>query len=319
MDRYLPFLVALTLYLDEVNAPLVDHVAETRATRDAVVFIHGRGQMPNFEDPSFASAGELTSFSVQKSLHERINDDNDPCWEDSAHASNISSLSGLQLNYSQKGCSMALLQKATADACQCISSELLVLPPDHSLKGLHFCGSANINFSKPGSEIICRAKAIEGMFINVTEQCIVQCNETHHSLTVTSSPWPAETAQLSFYENYVRNKSYGKYFDAYENIYIEFKDTSDAHKALVELDKLSLIEKNFAKIEISIPATRGDLFIDAYQISLASLVASIGGNLNLWSGISAIIIIEVLDLIIKLLLSLQQHQTSTTVKPFSKE
>ena len=311
-------LFSLTLYLDEVNAPLVDHVAETRATRGVVVFVHGRGQMPDFENPNFASAGKLTSFSLEKSLYQRINDNNDPCWEDSAYTNKIQSLSGSQLNYSQIGCTLALLQEAVVDACNCISSELCVLPLDYSLEELHFCG-ANFESSERELEIMCQKNATIDTFVNVTEECIVLCNETQHSLTVTSSPWPAETAQLSFYENFIRHKSYAKYFTAYENIYLQYRDTSDAHKALAQLDKVSLIEKNFAKVEIVVPATRVDAYIASYQISLASLTASIGGNLNLWSGISAIIIVEVMDLIIKLFLSLGQHQTRTKVMSFNKE
>ena len=311
-------LLSLTLYLDEVNAPLEDHVAETRATRGAVVFVHGRGHMPVFEDSKFASAGKLTSFSVKKSLYQRINDNNDPCWEDSAYTNKIQSLSGSQLNYSQSGCTKALLQNAVVDVCHCISSELCVLPLNYSLQELHFCG-ANIESSELESEIMCQTKRIYATFDDVTKECIVLCKETQHSLTVTSSPWPSETAQLSFYENFIRHKSYAKHFAAYENIFTEFLLTSDAHKALALLDKLSLIEKNFAKIEIVMPATRVDAYIASYQISLESLAASLGGNLNLWSGISVIIIIEVLDLIIRLLLSLGQHQTSTKVESFSKE
>ena len=315
---YPAVLLSLTLYLDEMNAPLINHVAETRATRGAVVFVHGRGQMPVFEDPNFASAGKLTSFSVKKSLYHRNNDNNDPCWEDSAYTNKIQSLSGSQLTYSQIGCTKALLQNAVVDVCHCISSELCVLPLNYSLQELHFCW-ANIESSELEAEIMCQTKRIYATFDDVTKECIVLCSETQHSLTVTSSPWPSETAQLSFYENFIRHKSYAKHFAAYENIFTEFLLTPDAHKALSHLDKLSLIEKNFAKIEIVMPAIRVDAYIASYQISLESLAASLGGNLNLWSGISAIIIIEVLDLIIKLLLSLGQHQTSTKVKSFTKE
>ena len=305
---YIPNKISLTVYLDDINAAMVEYEAETRATRGVVVSIHGRGEIPSFENAYFASAGQLTTFTVKKTLYERVQDPYDPCWEDSTDESSIQSVSGLEYRYSQMGCSLALFQAAVLEACDCISSELLVLPVNPSQEHVHFCGAASINVTQVMLENECENNAVlENLPIHLST-CIPPCNETFHSVTISSSPWPTENAQLSFYEKYIRHKSYGAYFAAHENIYMEFMNTSDVHKAMAHIHKLSHIEKNFAKVEIVLPATHGELYRVSYQLTLASLIASIGGTLNLWSGISAIIIIELLDLIIRLLMSARKQQ-----------
>ena len=196
------------------------------------------------------------------------------------------------------------LQKAVLDECNCIKAQFLVLPIEYSLNKLHFCGSANFNGTRVKNETTCvnsmKWKLIKLFETTIKHTCNMPCNETYYTMTVSSSPWPIEPLQLSFYEDFIKNKSYAKHFAAYEEIYTEFQNTFDGNKAMADLEKHSLIEKNFAKIEIVLPEINEELYSITYQTTLSSLIASVGGSLNLLSGISAIILIEVLDLIIKL-------------------
>ena len=293
--------ISLTLYLDEVNRQMVEYSSEITATRGVAVIIHAPGQLPTLENAEFAAAGELTKFRVRKTLYERLPDSNDPC-KDSTLSDQIQDLFGNRYIYSQTGCTLAALQKAILEACGCIYSEFLVFPINHSMQGLRFCGAVTANASEMAAEIQC---AWHTTTVNLTAEiqalCTVPCNETFHSVTVSSSPWPTHTAQLSFYTNFIKDKSFAEYFTAYDGIYNDYMETSDTHKAIDELEKLSLIEKNFARVDIVMPAMRADLYKVVYQMSFESLLASIGGNLNLWSGISAILLVELLDLFIKLL------------------
>ena len=305
--------LSLTLYLDEVNAQMVEYSSEMRATRGVAVIIHAPGQLPTFENAEFAAAGQLTTFKVRKTLYERLPNSDDPC-KDSTVSTDVYDMAGTRHSYSQMGCTFAVLQKATLEACGCINSDFIVLPANRSLQGLHFCGAVTENYTQMSTEIQCVGNIITDSILDeIVTSCIVPCNETFHSVSVTSSPWPTETAQLSFYKHVIKHKSFGEYFKAYDGIYNDYMATSDANKAMEELEKLSLIEKNFAKIDIILPGVRGDLYKVVYQMSFESLLASIGGNLNLWSGISVIILIELVDLFIKLLFSTLKRRPSHTV------
>ena len=74
-----PSYIALTLYLDEVNAPDVPVFStEVRGTAGAVVALHQSRQLPVWEDAIYASPGELTTIRVTKSLQTKISDDVSP-------------------------------------------------------------------------------------------------------------------------------------------------------------------------------------------------------------------------------------------------
>ena len=314
LNKRRPMELLLTLYLGEVNAPMMPYVAENRASQGVTVAIHEHRTMPILDYANFASAGKLTSFNVKKTFYKRLQDSSDPCRENGTKDSGIQDFLGQQYAYSQMGCLHKVQQTAVLEACHCIHSDLSVLPTNQTLEEVHFCGATNTNVTQETeTENDCVQNITRSTWRKVRQSCTVPCNETYHSVTVSSSSWPAIAAQLSFYEHYIRNESYAEHFAVYENIYTNFLNTSDEQRAKSELAKCSLIEKNFAKIEI-VPEIRGELYKVAYQISLCSLVASIGGNLNLWSGISAVIIIEVLDLFIKLI---QAHLRKHPPKPAS--
>ena len=306
--------LSLTLYLDEVNGQMVEYSSEITATRGVAVIIHEPGQLPYFRNAHFAAAGQLTSFKVRKTLYERLPDSSDPC-RDSADSAEIQDLSGARYSYSQVGCTLTALQKVTLEACGCIHSDYILSTPNHSLQGMHFCGVFTENSTQMSAEKACAMSVVTGSQIDdIITSCIASCDETLHSVSVSSSPWLTETAQLSFYKHFIKGKSFAEYFKAYDGIYNDYIATLDKSKAIDELEKLSLIEKNFARVDIVMPAMRADLYKVVYQMSFESLLASIGGNLNLWSGISVIVLVELLDLFIKLLLSAVKHQPTPTRK-----
>jgi len=284
------------------------------------VSIHRKGELPTFEHAAFASAGQFTKFEVRKSLHQRISDAWDPCLEPQ-HASQedyaeIRDLSGMKHTYSQMGCMMISFQDAVFGNCSCINSDYFVLPSsvNITLQELHFCGAATEDLELLDLETACVLNSTSHAIPGVLQLCVVPCDEAEHSLTVTSSDWPTEATQLAFYNDFIKGKSFSSHFSTYEKINQEFLKTQDRRKTMEELEKISLIRENFAKIEIVVPSLRGNLYSMSYQMSVSSLTASIGGNLNLWSGISAILIIEVLDLIIKILLSASINPSIATKK-----
>ena len=309
---YYPTTLSLTLYLDEVNAPMTNYVAETRATSGAVVLIHGPGQMPIFEDAEFAPPGTLTTIKVRQSMFQRLEDSADPC-SDATNEIHIQSLSGVLHNYSQLGCIADLFQTKYLQECGCIDSNLLVLPRNKTAAEVIFCG-VSANETQAALEIRCIGEIIVNATVveDAVKICTPLCKELTHMVTTTSSPWPTETSQLSFYSEIIDGSSFANHFEVYRDILYEFLTTLDSQKSLKRLKQETLIKENFAKIEIVLPALRADLFSVSYQMSLPSLAASLGGNLNLWSGISVIIIVELFDLCLKLILSASNHSTKVT-------
>ena len=332
MSSVTPTIMSLSLYVNEVSSPKLQAGTEARDTSGMAVVIHEPGELPVLDNALFASTGQLTSFQVKKSLYQRIHDSDDPCWEstqgddanlddnnnntnnnisleskncidnenDNVGNNNTQKFCGY--NYSQTGCLMSKLQMVTLENCGCISSDFMVMPAN--LSQLHFCGAFNNNITHTEEETACVDSGIHDAITGVLKTCTMPCREVTHDVTVSSSDWPSPAIQLSFYDKYIHNNTFADYFQDYATVYENYTRTNDHNMAMAKLRQLSGIRTNFAKIEITVPEIHATLYTVTAQFSLADLIASIGGNLNLWSGISAIIIIEVLDLMIRILQAL---------------
>ena len=297
-----PTFISLTLFVNEVSSPKLQAGTEARGTSGVAVVIHEPGELPVLDNALFASTGQLTSFQAKKSLYQRIHDSDDPCWEKLDERDEL-----FGYCYSQMGCLMAGLQEVTMENCSCISSDLLMMNANHDLPQLHFCGAFNINVSQMEEEMLCSDTVMRNGIHDIVGKCIIPCRDIVHDVSVSSSVWPSPAIQLSFFEQYIQHKPFAEYFQDYATVYKNYTRTHDHNTAMAKLRELSGIRTNFAKIEITAPQIHATLYTATLQFSLADLIASIGGNLNLWSGISAIIIIEVLDLIMRMFRILAVH------------
>ncbi len=71
-----------------------------------------------------------------------------------------------------------------------------------------------------------------------------------------------------------------------------------------------LTDNHFAKVNIILGDHRHTFITDHPQISLSSLLAKLGGSLNLWSGITVVIVIEFIDFILRLILTKSENSVN---------
>ena len=71
-------------------------------------------------------------------------------------------------------------------------------------------------------------------------------------------------------------------------------NSSDAVKLLLNTD---LIKENFVKVNIYVDPSTVRSFIDQPAMTPADFLSKIGGTLNLYSGISFIVVLEIIDLL----------------------
>ena len=95
---------------------------------------------------------------------------------------------------------------------------------------------------------------------------------------------------VSFYRSYIRNKSFEYRFAAV----LKGKDytkMNDVERKYV----YDLIMKNFASININFNFKEIVVYKEVPQYTFSSFIGQLGGILNLYSGISFVVIIELLD------------------------
>jgi hypothetical protein len=128
--------------------------------------------------------------------------------------------------------------------------------------------------------------------------CPNPCSQFTYDHTANSVPWPDKVYHLSFYEDYIRSKPFQPKFQGYEDlIAIGQNDPVEAGKMIAELN---LIGKNFAQVRILNHQNSYFHYKETPLVSREALFGNVGGLMNLWVGITFIVIIEIIDAIYQL-------------------
>ncbi len=151
--------------------------------------------------------------------------------------------------------------------------------------------SANLTKEEFWAHVSCVFNVREETDIPCHEVCHTPCTVTDY-ITITSNvKWPKKSRYNTFYDRVIANKSYAWRFSQ-----LQANNGSDDSHAVI------LVEDNFARLEISVGSMLIKRYKDEKKISFSSFLASLGGALNLWCGITVVIILECMDWVLKICL-----------------
>jgi hypothetical protein len=132
--------------------------------------------------------------------------------------------------------------------------------------------------------------------------CAVSCNRLEVKSTVSVALWPRPSQQLALYEKYIRGRPYDNKFEAYEKIYQEWLETGNVSATLYALGQNNWITKNFIMVEIIRAQLGVEIVADQQKTTGADLISTIGSLMNLYSGITVIIVVELIDFLYQLII-----------------
>ncbi|GFS20679.1 FMRFamide-gated Na+ channel [Elysia marginata] len=288
------------------------------------VVVHAPGTMPSPVDHGFdIPPGYSSSVGLKAVLHTRLSKPYGNCTE--------GTLSGVQsFRNTFFACLQLCKQRLIIKNCKCKSSAL----PDVPDPNVTFCGSIrdwpDILANKTGGYPL--GAFIETKGLDCAEHwerrinndrayekdcgCFQPCSETAYLKSLSLSYWPLEFYQLDSLENIFdtrkRNSTRtGEHFMdvAYNNLYFLAKDKNknlskeEKDETAKEMAKEAsdLIRQNMLRLNIYLE----DLSVVEYRqlpaYGLADLFADIGGTMGLWMGISVLTIMELCELVIRLL------------------
>ena len=111
------------------------------------------------------------------------------------------------------------------------------------------------------------------------------------SFQLTHTSWPSGQLK-AFYKDYISNRSYAKHYNSLR----------EPHRnTTTNLEIRSLIGRNFAGVQMYIDQTTMMEFNDRPQLPFIGFISQLGGALNLWAGITVVIVIELIEIIYELL------------------
>ena len=123
----------------------------------------------------------------------------------------------------------------------------------------------------------------------VEEKCICAqpCSEVHYTFEISNTKWPLTSHYASFYNKLIKQKHFS----------MKFSSMSDTNKT-VSLKMKQLVKNNFVKIVLkpTFEVIHGKIEVPKY--SLFSFIGNLGGCLNLWTGITVVVLVEILQVLI---------------------
>ena len=233
--------------------------------------------------------GQNIQMDLSMSYYKQLPKPYGSCLETPAFNS-IWTLDGHNLKYSTQSCAYALIQREVMDKVGCELLTNFVLPRKNVSFSLSIDCEYWIGKNISNDEFM---TVLEEALTISKETCLDLCEGVYYNRHIVSLPWLHMSEVPLFYEEYIKNMDYEYRF---QNM-TENKNFSDLDSnQLFEMHRV--IKDNFAMVTIELNLKDILVYKEVPQFSLTSFIGALGGILNLYSGISFIVIIELADFVI---------------------
>ena len=142
-------------------------------------------------------------------------------------------------------------------------------------------------------------------------RCPLPCDEISYTPVTSYLAWPALSQVHKFYEKYVEGHPVQQLFGSIHQLTdgecVSLRDCSKKE------DVYNKILKNFLGVKVFVPDPHFTQTVTDKHFTLPSLISQLGGALNLWSGISIVVIVEIGELLIKILIRIKQKCFATEI------
>ena len=161
--------------------------------------------------------------------------------------------------------------------------------------------------------IQCLQKNASDVYNTCKQSCDVPCLQFKYTQGISSTLWPHRSTHLYFYKTVIANQPYAHLFKSYGKMrIIDFmNETANSPKH----GSSDNINSNFLKLVIQLDNSRIYQFEETPLRSLTSMMGSLGGILNLWIGISFVTLIEVVELLFKMMVIKKRPSNVNHVDP----
>ena len=130
--------------------------------------------------------------------------------------------------------------------------------------------------------------------------CRSPCRTTHFRFVPQVTDWPHFSAYLSFYLELIKNTPFDrKEFSIYQELF-NSKENFTREEMYRLLRENDLIRRHFARLDVIAQKDGYTRYEDWPLVTPSSTMASLGGLLNLWVGITFMTFIEVVELLFRI-------------------
>ena len=280
IPQSLPVLkVSMTFYIDtfDNNSKFYNSENLFASISGGVVYSVYHPAIKNimFKDQSTAPPGLRTSVKIQKEIHTRLSQPYGKC------------IKGMG-NYNQLFCVNDCVSKLVVKHCNCYT-QTDIRPKNESINS---CLSVETNQINLLENYKCELFTKAGMIMNDgCSECKHSCSEIRYNTKVSYTKWPLPHQYSSFYRKLIRSKPFASRFATEgENL----TDTIDFSS------KKDLFNENFVKIDFSLNTQAYLEFLEVPKYTLFSFLGTLGGALNLWTGITVVVVVEIIEVVVNI-------------------
>ena len=206
----------------------------------------------------------------------------------------------ISINSHFAACTSLCLETAVLNQCGCVDARFSIVW--HKANESHpYCGDIKLPPEKVKQFMNCALRVRLLQRKHCMKNCPIACHSVLYKSSVSHAAWPAYNYHQSFYQRIIKNSSFQHNFDNYVS-----NTNTDLHTA---------ITKNFLKISCYLGKSRQTVLSNGEKYSVNDLFAQIGSILNLWCGITIVLIVEIVELVSKMICHLIKT-TRGKVKPF---
>ena len=304
------------LYLDSFSTQLsqesFDVMSKFGRSSGIDVATHRRGtRRQTFDARTSVAPGQNVKLEVKTSGRHALPKPYSDCVETGRQLYN---LFGIKNPYSQQGCMMACKQQRIINSCHCIYPPfyLFFTSIPYWEYGLPLCTWFNLNNVGTVVQMTqCALDVAANSRQHCYERCKPKCARLEYTHKHSATHWPAKNTQLAFYNSVIRvndnttdnTTSRWKRWQNFAPVYEPIRDAYLAGNETQALDMLkasSLIEDNFIKVEILFSTKPVMAFESKEALNGVSFMSLLGGTLNLYAGITFVLLFELTELMVKL-------------------
>ena len=289
------------MYLDNVDDEL--HLSYSAPQNDfsssgALVIFHLPGEYPNTWNAQAMPSGFESKIHTEQTAGLRLGVPYGKC-ERKPHT--YYDFQGRPYIYSTHACLNNCLMEHIIINCGCIVPEFAVMSSPHQSGKYPMCGMLSNDSSSAEYQMDCVFNISNSGNRTCISVCLTKCKEQSTSTSTTYLEWPKDIFQLSLYKNFIEDRPFADHFTEYQAIYEQINAKHLNYSGhLDKLNNLHAIRKNFLKFTILTNQEKFTVIEDKPKLTITELFSQIGGILNLYSGITMLILVELLELLFNL-------------------
>ena len=115
------------------------------------------------------------------------------------------------------------------------------------------------------------------------------------SFQITYAPWPSSPYHDNFYDDYISGRPYERHYTFVRDKFLSNTSTEVRHADIAH------ISQNFLGIHIYLDQHLMMEYEVIPKLKFAAFLSQLGGTLNLWAGITIVVVIEFVELVFRVL------------------